>query len=157
MFQDGTTLPRKSTLKRYEVQKGHSNNLVFNISKTYQNDHNFFCLSKSHQNMCSYIILVLQLNCTKKPHRNNLDFSSIEIGLKKVRRNDVNSSLIEITSKKVRGNDVHFSLIEIASKKICQNDVDFSSIEIRSKMYVEMTWKFINIFFSAYRRNIDIK
>ena len=139
MFQDGTTLPRKSTLKRYEVQKGHSNNLVFNISKTYQNDHNFFCLSKSHQNMCSYIILVLQLNCTKKPHRNNIDFLAIEIGLKKVRRNDV-----------------HFSLIEITSKKICQNDVDFSSIEIRSKMYVEMTWKFINIFFSAYRRNIDI-
>ena len=145
MFQDGTTLPRKSTLKRYEVQKGHSNNLVFNISKTYQNDHNFFCLSKSHQ------------NCTKKPHRNNIDFSSIEIGLKKVRRNDVNFSLIEITSKKIRGNDVHFSLIEITSKKICQNDVDFSSIEIRSKMYVEMTWKFINIFFSAYRRNIGIK
>ena len=42
------------------------------------------------------------------------------------------------------------------SKKLLRNDVDFSHIEITSKMYVEMTWKFNDIFFSTYQRNIDI-
>ena len=44
------------------------------------------------------------------------------------------------TSKKVRGNDVKFSIRQIASKK-----------------YVEMTWKFIEIWSSTYRRNIHVE
>ena len=76
---------------------------------------------------------------------------------KKKHRNDVDISLIEVTPNKIRRNDVNFSLIEITSKRVRRNDVDFSPIEITSKKYVEMTWKFIHIFFSTYRRNMDIK
>ena len=34
---------------------------------------------------------------------------------------------------------------------------DFFPIEITSKKYVEATWKYDDIFFSTYRRNIDIE
>ena len=49
----------------------------------------------------------------QKIHRNNFDFSSIEIKSKKVHQNDIDISLIKITSKKVRRNDVDFFPIEI--------------------------------------------
>ena len=62
----------------------------------------------------------------------------------------------EITPKKVRGNNVDFSSIEITSKKVPRNNVDFSTSEIKSKKYVEMTWKFVVIWSSTYRRNIDV-
>ena len=64
--------------------------------------------------------------------------------------------LIEIAQNKVYRNNVDFLPIEIMSKKLLRNDVDFSHNEITSKMYVEVTWKFIDIFFLTYRRNIDI-
>ena len=83
--------------------------------------------------------------------------SNIEITLIKVRGNNVDFSTIEITSKKVRGNHVDFSTSEITSKKVCGNHVDFSTIEITSKRYVEMTWKFVEIWSSTYRRNIHVK
>ena len=63
---------------------------------------------------------------------------------------------IEITSKKVRGNNVDFSSIEITSKKVPRNNADFSTSEIKSKKCVEMTWKFVVIWSSTYRRNIDV-
>ena len=66
-------------------------------------------------------------------------------------------STIEITSKKVRGNNVVFPTIEIASKKVRENDMDFSIKEITSKKYVEMTWKFVEIWSSKYRYNIHIE
>ena len=109
----------------------------------------------------------------KKIRRNNVDYSPIEIKSKKVHRNDVDISLItvisnkviEITSiffiqyasKEVHRNDVEFSLNEIILKKICRKHVDFSHIQIKLKRYVKMLWKFIDIFFSMYRSNIDIK
>ena len=49
------------------------------------------------------------------------------------------------------------SLIEIRSKKVCRNDADFLPIEITLKKYLEMTWKCIDIFFSTYQHNINIK
>ena len=66
-------------------------------------------------------------------------------------------SNIEITLIKVRGNNVDFWTIEITSKKVRGNHVDFSTIEITSKRYVEMTWKFVEIWSSTYRHNIHVK
>ena len=64
---------------------------------------------------------------------------------------------IEITSKKVREINVDFLISEITSKKVRGNDVDFSISEITSKKYVEMTWRFVEICSSTYRRNIDVE
>ena len=66
-------------------------------------------------------------------------------------------STIEITSTKVRGSHVDFSTIEITSKEVRGNHVDFSTIEITSKKYAEMTWKFVEIWSSTYRRNIHVE
>ena len=85
-----------------------------------------------------------------------MDISTIEITSKKVRGNDGDFSNSKITPKKVRGNNVDFSTSEIASKKVLGNDVDFSIGEIASKKYLEMTWKFVKIWSSTYRRNIDV-
>ena len=92
-----------------------------------------------------------------KVRGNNVDFSTIEITSKKVRGNNADFSTIEITSKKVRGNHVDFSTSEITSKKVRGNHVDFSTIEITSKKYAEMTWKFVEIWSSTYRRNIHVE
>ena len=43
------------------------------------------------------------------------------------------------------------------SKKVGGNDMDFSISEITSKKYVEMTWKFVEIWSSTYRRNIHVE
>ena len=51
---------------------------------------------------------------------------------------------------------MNFSTSEIASKKVRRNDADFSTIEITSKKYVEMTWKFVEIKSSTYRRGFDV-
>ena len=56
--------------------------------------------------------------------------------------------------KTVRGNNADFSTIEIALKKAHGNDVDFSVSEITSNKYVEMTWKFVEIWSLTYQRNI---
>ena len=66
-------------------------------------------------------------------------------------------STIETTSKRVRGNNVDFLTIEITSKKLRGNSVDFSTSKITSKKYVEMTWKFVEIWSSTYRRNIHVE
>ena len=47
--------------------------------------------------------------------------------------------------KKVCGNDVDFSISKIMSIKVHGNDVDILISEITSKKYVEMSWKFIEI------------
>ena len=90
--------------------------------------------------MRAQVTSVFHLNCTKKIHPNNVEFSSIEVSSKNLHRNDVAILIIEVTLNKV-----------------CQNDVDFWHIEITSKKYVEMMWKSLNMFFSMYRRNIDIE
>ena len=77
--------------------------------------------------------------------------------MEKVRRNNADFSTIEITSKKVRGNNVEFSTSEITPIKLRVNNVDFSTIEITSKKYTEMTWKFVKIWSSTYRRNIHVE
>ena len=61
---------------------------------------------------------------------------------------------MKITSKKVHGSKVDFSTIEITLTKVCGNNVDFSISEITSKKYEEITWKFVEIWSSMYRRNI---
>ena len=71
-------------------------------------------------------------------------------------KNDVKFLPIVIPSKEVRGNNVHFSTIEIKSKKVGGKNVDISISEITSKKYVEMTWKFVEIWSSTYRRNIGV-
>ena len=86
-----------------------------------------------------------------------MDFSTSEITSIKVREINVDFSTSEITSKKVRGNNVDFSISEITSKKVRGNDVNFSISEITSKKYVEMTWRFVEICSSTYRRNIDVE
>ena len=58
---------------------------------------------------------------------------------------------------KVRGNNADFSTIEITSKKVRGNDVDFSISKITSKKYVEMTWKFVEIWSLTYPRNIHVE
>ena len=61
-------------------------------------------------------------------------------------------------TEKVRGNDVNFPTIEITSKIVRGNDVDFLISNITSKKYVEMTWKFVEIWSSStqYPLGIDI-
>ena len=94
---------------------------------------------------------------SKKIRRNDINFLLIEIVLNKVRRNHVHFSPIEITSNKVRQNDIHFLSIKITSKKVRRNYVNFSPIKITSKKYVDMTWKFVDIFSSTHRRKIAIE
>ena len=92
-----------------------------------------------------------------KVRGNKVDFSTIEITSKKVRGNNVYFSTIEVTLKKVRRIHVDFSTSEITSKKVRGIHVDFSTIEITSKKYAEMTWKFVEIWSSTYRRNIHVE
>ena len=93
---------------------------------------------------------------SKKVCANNVDFSTIEIISKKVRRKNVDISISEdfstseITPEKVRGNNLDFLTIEIMSKKNRGNNVDLSIIT--SKKYVEITLKFVEIWF----RRIDV-
>ena len=98
----------------------------------------------------------LETTVLEKVRGNNVDFSTIEVTLEKVRGNNVDFSTIETTSKIVRGDNVDFSTIEMTSTKVRGNDVDFSISEITSKKFVEMTWKFGEIWSSAYRRNIHV-
>ena len=77
--------------------------------------------------------------------------------IKKVCGKNADISTIEITSKKVRENNVNFSISEITYEKVRGNDVDFSISESTSKKYVEMTWKFVDIWSSTYRRNINVE
>ena len=86
-----------------------------------------------------------------------MHISTRQITSKKVRGNIVDFSISEITSKKVRGNSVDFWTNEITSKKVRGNDVDFLTIKITSKKYEEMTWKFVEIWSSTYRRNIPVE
>ena len=83
--------------------------------------------------------------------------STIEIKLKKVRGDNVGFPTIEITSKIVSGNNVDFSTSEVTLKKARENDVDFSTSEITSKKYVKMTWKFVEIWKSTYKCNVDVE
>lgn len=81
----------------------------------------------------------------------------IEVMLNKPCRNYVNFLPIQITSKKVCQNEADFSVIKFTTKKVHQNDTDFSPIEITSKKYFKIMWKFVDIFFTTYLCNIDIK
>ena len=80
-----------------------------------------------------------------------------QIKLKKVRGNNEDFSTIEITSPKIRGNNVDFSTIKITLKKVHENKVDLSNSEITSKKYVEMTRKFVEIWSSTDRHNINVE
>ena len=62
----------------------------------------------------------------------------------------------EITSKKVRVNGVDFQTSEITLKEVRGYNVNFSISKITSKKYVEITWKFAEIWSSTYRYNIDV-
>ena len=109
----------------------------------------------------------------KKVHWNDVDFSPIKITSKKVHRKNGDFRPIDITSKKVRRNDMDISQIKITSKSYVKISSSFCSliscgtkyvettwffpIEITLKKYVEATWKYDDIFFSTYRRNIDIE
>ena len=94
---------------------------------------------------------------SKRVRGNNVDFSTIEITSKRVRGSNVDFSTIEITLTKVSGSNVDFSISEITLKKVSGSNVDFSVSEITSKKYVEMTWKFVEIWSSMYRRNIHVE
>ena len=74
-----------------------------------------------------------------------------------MRGNNLDFSTIEIILKKVRGNNVAFSTCEITPRKVRGNDVDFSIGKITLKRYVEMTRKFGKIWSSTYRRNNDVE
>ena len=86
-----------------------------------------------------------------------MNISTREITSKKVREKNADFSTSKITPKKVCGNYMDFSTSKITSKKVRGNDVDFSISEITSKKYVEMTWKFVEIWSLTYRRNINVK
>ena len=72
-------------------------------------------------------------------------------------KNDVEFFSIEILLKKVRVKNVDFLTVKITSKKVCGSDVDFSTSEITSKKYLEMTWKLAEIWSSTYRCNIHVE
>ena len=63
----------------------------------------------------------------------------------------------EITWKQARGNIVDFLTNEITSKKVRGNNVDFRPSKLHRQKYVEMTWKFVEIWSWTYRRNIDVE
>ena len=86
-----------------------------------------------------------------------MDFSTRKITSKKIRGNSVDISTSEIIPKKVRENNVDFWTIKITPRKVRGNDVDFSISEITSKKYVEMRWRFIEIWSSTYQRNIHVE
>ena len=111
-----------------------------NLSRRDINTTTIFCLLKSHPNKYVEVTSVFQRNYIKKIHQNNVDVTSNEI-----------------TSKKVSRNGVDFSPIKLSSIKLRRNDVNFLPIEITLKKYVDMMWKFIDVFFSTYPRNIDIE
>ena len=50
-----------------------------------------------------------------------------------------------------------FSTSEIRSKKVRGNDVDLSISKVISKKHLEMTWKFVEIWSSTYRCDIDVE
>ena len=56
--------------------------------------------------------------------KNDVEYLSIGISLKKVRANNVGFSTSEITPKKVSGNNVDFSANEITSGKVRANNVE---------------------------------
>ena len=58
---------------------------------------------------------------------------------------------------KIRGNNMDFSTIEMTSTKVRGNNVDFLISEITSKKNAEMTWKFVEIWSSTYRRNTHVE
>ena len=89
--------------------------------------------------------------------KNNVEFLPIVISSKKARANNVDFSTREITPKKIRGSNVDFSTSEITPKKVRGNNVDFSTIQITSVRYVEMAWKFVEIWTLTYRRNTDVE
>ena len=94
---------------------------------------------------------------SKKISANNVNLLNIKIISKKIRGKNVGISTSEITSKKIRGNNVDFLTIEITSKKGRGNDVDFSISEITSKKYMEIMWKFLELWSSTYWCNTDVR
>ena len=71
---------------------------------------------------------------------------------------DISTKKITLnTSKNVNGNNVDISTIEITPKKVRGNDVDFRISKITSKKYVEMTRKFVEIYYLRNRCNIDVE
>ena len=95
----------------------------------------------------------LACNLTK----NDVGFLAIDISSKKVRAINVDFSIIKVTSKKLSENNVDFWTIQITPKKVRGNDVYFLIREITSKKYVEMTWKFVEIWSSTYWCNIHVE
>ena len=87
--------------------------------------------------------------------RNDLEFLPIEISLKKAHANNLDFLSIQITSKKLRGKNVDRQ--NYVKKKVRGKNVDFSINEITSKKYVEITWKFVEIWSLKYRLNIDVE
>ena len=57
----------------------------------------------------------------------------------------------------MRGNNVDFSTIKITWRKVRGSDVNFSISKITLKKYVNITWKFVQIWSSTYQRNIYIE
>ena len=138
---DVKSMPIKITSKKISKNNKHISTIEITSKK----------VSGNHVNFSTIVIT------SKKAHGNHVNFSAIEIAAKKVHGNHVDFSTIEITSKKVRGSNVDFSTIEITSKKRRGNHVDFSTSETTSKKYAEMTWKFVEIWSSTYRRNIHVE
>ena len=93
----------------------------------------------------------------KKVRGVNVDFSTRKIIIKNGRGKEVDFLTMEITSEKVCGNDMDFLTSEITLKKVLGNDVGFLIQEVTSKKYVEMTWKFVQVWSSMYRDDIDVE
>ena len=110
------------------------------IKKRYQNEHHIMPF-KTDQN--KHVTSVPIFNPSKLHQKSTWNWRGF--------------SPIAITLNKVRRNYVDFSTIQITSKKVSRNDVNFLPIEITSKRYVKMTWRFVDIFLSMYRRNIDME
>ena len=109
------------------------------MKKRYQNNHDVLSFKN--------ILIEVRRGCISFPSKLH----------KRIHWNNVNFLCIEITLKKVYQKSVDFPHIEITSNKVHWNDLDFLPIKITSKKYVEMTWKFVDVFFLTYHRNIDIK
>ena len=86
-----------------------------------------------------------------------MDISTSEITPIKVCGNKADFSTIEITPKKLRGNDVDFWTLKITFKKVGGNEMDFSISKIISKKYAQLMWKFVEIWSSTCRRNINVE
>ena len=98
---------------------------------------------------------VFHLNCTKKYTKITLIFRPSKSVQYKRRQNFAHRSYAEQSTSK----NVDFCLSKLHRRKCVESTAIFRTSKFHQRNYVKIKimWKFIDMFFSTYRQNIDIK